>query len=143
MAVCRLRPLLALLALGVFPAALHAQEAGNAAVSGEADFNLYCASCHGQDGKGDGPKAFGLSGPLPDLTTLTQRYGAFPADKLARIIDGRDVLEGHLDREMPVWGVWFREESDAELGGALGDVGSVARRVENLVRHLESLQATP
>ena len=143
MAVCRLRPLLALLALGLFPAALHAQEAGNAAVSGEADFNLYCASCHGQDGKGDGPKAFGLSGPLPDLTTLTQRYGAFPADKLARIIDGRDVLEGHLDREMPVWGVWFREESAAELGGAEGDVGSVARRVENLIGHLESLQTAP
>ena len=143
MAVLRLRPLLALLVLGLFPAALHAEEAGNAAFSGEADFNLYCASCHGQDGKGDGPKAFGLSVPLPDLTTMTERYGTFPADRLARIIDGRDALEGHLDREMPVWGVWFREEAAAELGGAEGDEGSVARRVENLIGHLESLQANP
>lgn len=143
MAVLRLRPLLALLVLGLCPAALHAQEAGNAAVSGEADFNLYCASCHGQDGKGDGPKAFGLSDPLPDLTTMTERYGTFPADRLARIIDGRDALEGHLDREMPVWGVWFREEAAAELGGAEGDEGSVARRVENLIGHLERLQANP
>ena len=143
MAVLQLRPLLALLVLGLFPAALHAQEAGTAAVSGDADFNLYCAGCHGQDGKGDGPKAFGLSIPLPDLTTMTERYGTFPADRLARIIDGRDALEGHLDREMPVWGVWFREEAAAELGGAEGDEGSVARRVENLIGHLESLQASP
>ena len=144
MAVSRLRPLLALCALGlVFPAQLHAQEASNAAVSGEADFNMYCASCHGEDGKGDGPKAFGLSKPVPDITTLTERYGRFPADKLARLIDGRDQVEGHLDREMPVWGVWFKEEAAAELGGAEGDEASVARRVENLIGHIESLQVMP
>jgi mono/diheme cytochrome c family protein len=144
MAVCRLRPLLALLALGfVFPVHLHAQEASNPAISGEADFNMYCASCHGEDGKGDGPKAFGLSKPVPDITTLTQRYGSFPADRLARLIDGRDIVEGHGDREMPVWGVWFKEEAAAELGGAEGDEGSVQRRVENLIGHIETLQVTP
>jgi hypothetical protein len=144
MSVFPLRPALALLLLGlVFPAQLHAQEAGNAGVSGEADFNMYCASCHGEDGKGDGPKAFGISRPVPDLTTLTQRYGKFPRDRLARLIDGRDPLEGHVDREMPVWGVWFKEEAAAELGGAEGDEGSVARRLENLIGHIESLQAAP
>lgn len=144
MGVFPLRPALALLLLGlVFPAQLHAQEASNAGVSGEADFNMYCASCHGEDGKGDGPKAFGISRPVPDLTTLTQRYGEFPRDRLARLIDGRDPVEGHVDREMPVWGVWFKEEAAAELGGAEGDEGSVARRLENLIGHIESLQAAP
>jgi mono/diheme cytochrome c family protein len=144
MAICRLRPLLAFLALGlVLPSHLQAQEAGNSAVSGEADFNMYCASCHGEDGKGDGPKAFGLSKPVPDITTLTDRYGSFPADRLARLIDGRDPVEGHMDREMPVWGVWFKEEAAAELGGAEGDEASVARRVENLIGHIDSLQVTP
>lgn len=126
------------------PAAALAQEDDpNAGVSGEADFNMYCANCHGEDGKGDGPKAFGLSGPLPDLTQLTQRYGSFPREKLIRLIDGRDQIAGHMDREMPVWGVWFKEESATDLGGAEGDEGSVARRVNNLVDYVESLQAAP
>ncbi len=48
-----------------------------------------------------------------------------------------------MDREMPVWGVWFKEEAAAELGGAEGDEASVARRVENLIGHIDSLQITP
>ena len=136
-----LRPAFALLFLGISSAALHAQEAsGNAGVSGEADYNTYCASCHGEDGKGDGPKAFGLGKPLPALTTLTSRYGSFPREKLERLIDGRDPVEGHMDREMPVWGVWFKEEAAAELGGAEGDEGSVKRRVDNLIDYIETLQ---
>ena len=127
----------------LLPGQLHAQEATNAGVSGERDFNMYCASCHGEDGKGNGPKAFGLSKPVPDLTTLTQRYGSFPREKLARLIDGREPIAGHGDREMPVWGVWFKEEAAQELGGAEGDEGSVARRVQNLIGYIESLQASP
>lgn len=114
--------------------------ADGTAVSGEADYNMYCASCHGEDGTGDGPKAFGLSGPLPDLTLLTQRNGSFPRERLAGLIDGRETIPGHMDREMPVWGVWFKEEAAAELGGAEGDEGSVARRVGNLVDYIASLQ---
>lgn len=143
MGFCRRPPLLAVLALVVLPSHAVAQEASNASVSGEADFNMYCAGCHGEDGKGDGPKAFGLSKPVPDIATLTQRYGSFPRDRLTKLIDGREPIEGHVDREMPVWGVWFKEEAAAELGGAEGDEGSVARRVENLVGYVESLQAAP
>jgi hypothetical protein len=143
MAFCRLPPFLALLALIALPAQVYAQDNSNVAVSGEADFNMYCASCHGEDGKGDGPKAFGLSKPVPDITDLTQRYGSFPRERLAKLIDGREPVEGHVDREMPVWGVWFKEEAAAELGGAEGDEGSVARRVENLIGHIESLQVSP
>lgn len=136
-----LRPFCAVLLLGLSAGVLHAQEGSNAEVSGEADFNMYCATCHGEDGKGDGPKAFGLSKPVPDITTLTKRYGSFPRERLTRLIDGRDPIEGHVDREMPVWGIWFKEEAAAELGGAEGDEGSVARRVANLIGYIESLQA--
>ncbi len=136
-----LRPAFALLILGVSSAALHAQEtAGNAGVSGEADYNMYCANCHGDDGKGNGPKAFGLSKRVPDITLLSKHYGSFPREKLARLIDGRDAVEGHGSREMPVWGIWFKEEAAAELGGAEGDEGSVKRRVDNLIGHVETLQ---
>lgn len=109
-------------------------------VSGEHDFNLYCASCHGEDGKGNGPKAFSLEKKPPNLTTLTQRYEQFPREKIARMIDGRDPIPGHGDREMPVWGVWFKEEAAQELGGAEGDEGSVKRRVDNLIGYIASLQ---
>ena len=125
-------------------AAVQAQEENpNAGVSGEGDFNMYCASCHGEDAKGNGPKSFGLSKPAPDLTQLTARYGSFPRDMLIRTVDGREAIAGHMDREMPVWGVWFKAEAAAELGGAEGDEASVARRVNNLVDYVEGLQAKP
>lgn len=135
------RSAVALLAAGLLASAGQAQEASNAGVSGERDFNMYCASCHGDTGKGDGPKAFSLAVKPPDLQTLTQRYGAFPRDMLTRMIDGREPIPGHGDREMPVWGVWFKEEAAAELGGAEGDEASVARRVANLIDYIEGLQA--
>lgn len=127
----------------VHAADVSAAELSNEAVSGEKDFNMYCASCHGEDGKGNGPKAFGLGKPLPDLATLSERYGSFPRERLAQLIDGREPIEGHGDREMPVWGVWFKEEAAEDLGGAEGDEGSVARRVENLIGYIETLQAKP
>lgn len=144
MSVALLRPVAAIAVLALLSIPLHAQEDNpNAGVSGEGDFNMYCASCHGEDGKGNGPKSFGLSKPAPDLTQLTLRNGFFPREKLLRLIDGRDPIAGHMDREMPVWGVWFREEAAADLGGAEGDEGSVARRLNNLVDYIESLQARP
>lgn len=134
--------LLTATALLLLPAALHAQEDTdpNAGVSGEHDFNTYCASCHGEDARGNGPKAFSLAIKPPNLTTLTQRYGEFPRDKLARMIDGRDPIKGHGEREMPVWGVWFKAESAQDLGGAEGDEASVERRVDNLIDYIAGLQ---
>src|SRR5579859_4388914 len=35
----------------------------------------YCASCHGTEGKGDGPVAPALNSKMPDLTTIAQRNG--------------------------------------------------------------------
>ena len=33
-------------------------------------FRSYCASCHGREGKGDGPVAPALNAKVPDLTTI-------------------------------------------------------------------------
>lgn len=136
-----LRPILAALLIGFAAPAVLADDADpNAGISGEHDFNMYCASCHGEQGKGDGPKAFDLAKKPPDLTTLTERYGSFPAEKITQMIDGRDPIPGHREREMPVWGIWFKAEAAQELGGAAGDEGSVTRRVANLVDYIQSLQ---
>jgi hypothetical protein len=136
------RHVASLVLLGVvsFPAFAQEDQGSNPGVSGEHDFNLYCASCHGEDGRGGGPKAFGLSVKPPDLTTLTARHGSFPADRIARIIDGRDVIAAHEEREMPVWGTLFKLEAGEELGQAQGDDGTVARRIANLIDYIGTLQ---
>jgi len=109
--------------------------------TGEHDFRLYCSNCHGEGGKGDGPKTFGLSGPAPDLTGLSLRNGGvFPRERLQQIIDGRELLKNHGEREMPVWGLWFKMEAEEDLGGAEGDEGTVQRRITALIDFLETLQ---
>ena len=118
------------------------QEEGASGVgTAEREFRLYCSNCHGDGGRGDGPKTFGLSGPAPDLTGLSERNGGvFPRERLQAIIDGREVLKNHGDREMPVWGVWFKMEAEEDLGGAEGDEGTVQRRITALIDFLETLQ---
>jgi hypothetical protein len=107
--------------------------------SAEAAFALYCAPCHGEDGRGSGPLSFGLSKPAPDLTTLARRNGGIsPRDRLARLIDGREEIEAHEDREMPAWGEWFKLEGREGLGGA--DEQEIRKRIEDLLDLLESMQ---
>jgi hypothetical protein len=49
------------------------------ASSGKQTYMQYCASCHGPDARGNGPAAFVLKTPPPDLTTLAKRHdGKFP-----------------------------------------------------------------
>ncbi|MCK5121836.1 MAG: cytochrome c [Methylococcales bacterium] len=73
---------------------------------GKYEFEENCASCHGITGKGDGPlsRVF-LMKPYVDLTTLAKRNsGVFPVQRVYEIIDGRQEVEAHGPRTMPVWG---------------------------------------
>ena len=68
-------------------------------------FRAYCASCHGINGKGNGPASVALKAKVPDLTILTKNNrGQFPEDRVRRTITGDDVVAAHGSREMPVWG---------------------------------------
>ncbi len=42
-------------------------------ISGETDYRVACAACHGRSGKGDGPVAPELRTSPPDLTLLTKK----------------------------------------------------------------------
>lgn len=99
---------------------------------GRDSFEMYCASCHGPMGRGDGPVASELRARPADLSALAQRNdGAFPRDRVRRLVAGDSALSAHGTSEMPVWGPMFRMfESDAR----------VRERIENLLTHLESLQ---
>jgi hypothetical protein len=115
--------------------------AAKAEPSAEADFRMSCSSCHGEDGRGGGSKAFGLSVEPPDLTTLTARNGGvFPRERLRRIIDGREDIKLHVDREMPVWGELFKMDAEEGLGGAEGDNATVQKRIDSLIDFIGSLQ---
>ena len=75
---------------------------------GKSEFQSSCASCHGADGKGNGPLREQLRVPPPDLTVLAKNNnGEFPAAALYQTIDGSKAVPAHGNREMPIWGERF------------------------------------
>lgn len=71
----------------------------------------YCSSCHGEDGKGNGPVAPVLKIKVPDLTALKKtNNGMFPYPRVMSSIDGTRKVRGHGEPAMPVWGEVFKEE---------------------------------
>ena len=73
-------------------------------------FRFYCASCHGRDGKGDGPVASALNRRPPDLTTIARRSGGrFPTNRVEGFVTGnREPTLAHGSADMPVWGPIFK-----------------------------------
>ena len=107
---------------------------------GQAEFLNSCAACHGEDGRGGGPIAGDLLKPPTDLTLLTRgNDGAFPYYRVFAVIDGRYLVQGHGEREMPVWGRQFIEE-DARMFGKHGGELITTERIHELTNYIESLQ---
>lgn len=83
--------------------------------SGKQVYLQYCSSCHGKDGKGDGTVSRDLKVRVPDLTGLAKKnQGVYPLDDVMATIDGRRLVRGHGDRNMPVWGESFHSESEGK-----------------------------
>ncbi|HLE57288.1 MAG TPA: cytochrome c [Rhodothermia bacterium] len=102
---------------------------------GRADFQAYCASCHGREAKGNGPVAEKLQTKPPDLTLLSRRFdGEFPTEYVLRTIDGRESLAAHGSRTMPVWGRIWRNEGDP------GAEAEAQRILNELLQYLRSIQ---
>ena len=103
-------------------------------VDGAQIFRSYCATCHGVDGKGQGPVASALKHPPPDLTLISRRNGGrFPRDRVKATIAGQErSISAHGSREMPIWGPVFHQvERDQDWGEV---------RLENITTFLQSLQ---
>ena len=107
-----------------------------ASMEGKDLYLAYCASCHGKLGKGDGPVASALKGPLADLTTISKRNrGKFPREEMEKIILGeqKSARSAHGSEQMPVWGpVFSKVEKDQDFGLV---------RVRRVVEYLISIQA--
>ena len=122
----------------VIPIAAVAVACARAAIhplSGPETFTTHCAACHGPRGEGDGPVAATLSVPVPNLRTLGQRNGGFPAEWVASKIDGRDLPPAHGVRAMPVWGGVFDTTGELFLGGENSE-----QRIDALIKFLLELQ---
>jgi mono/diheme cytochrome c family protein len=105
-------------------------------LNGQALYQTYCATCHGDDARGNGPMATVLKTPPPDLTEIATRNGGmFSSKNVEKIISGQSELTAHGSREMPLWGPIFSQVAwDQDLGRV---------RIANLVKYLESIQRPP
>jgi mono/diheme cytochrome c family protein len=112
---------------------------------GKREYVLACAACHGDSGKGDGPVVEYLKKPAADLTIIQKNNkGVFPFARVYGVIDGRVPVGAHGLREMPVWGIEFREDA-AELTRGFGisprDAESYVRgRIIALIGYIYTLQ---
>jgi mono/diheme cytochrome c family protein len=104
------------------------------AASGKQTYKQYCASCHGLDGRGDGPAAFVLKTAPADLTTLAKRHGGkFPYEYVSDVLKFGTRIVSHGSSDMPIWGPIF---------GSLDnyDEFAVRKRIKDLSDYLASLQ---
>ena len=101
--------------------------------SGVRLYQVFCASCHGLTGHGDGPVAPLVQAHVPDLTRISERHGGqFPTDELFRIIDGRTAVPTHGSREMPVWGFEFYGDNTRDAIARQQATETVTRLVDYL-----------
>lgn len=79
---------------------------------GKIEYENSCAVCHGRDGKGTGAINDLLKKSPTNLTTLAKRNnGVFPVNRVYQVIDGREMVSGHGDRDMPAWGNRYSSDS--------------------------------
>ncbi len=105
--------------------------------SGQELFGRFCASCHGEQARGDGPVSRTLNRVVPDLTRIRVRYGEFPAMLVRDTIDGRGVdIRAHGTRAMPVWGYEFWVDEGADVAAQK----VVREAIAKLVDYLRSVQ---
>jgi Cytochrome C oxidase, cbb3-type, subunit III len=60
-------------------------------LAGRAVFARYCATCHGETGRGDGQNASRLSPPPPDLVVLLRLW---PRDRVRRVVESGSAAVG-------------------------------------------------
>ncbi|MCA0918774.1 c-type cytochrome [Pseudooceanicola nanhaiensis] len=105
---------------------------------GAAFFAANCVSCHGAEGRGDGPLAAGLATAPADLTMLSAgNGGTFPEARALAFIYG-DPVQGHLARVMPEFGGAMADDLvPVEIDGVLTPT---PRELAGLLDYLESIQ---
>jgi mono/diheme cytochrome c family protein len=101
--------------------------------SGKEMFVHYCASCHGEGGKGDGPAASAFKKAPRDLTRLARDNGGkYPSAHITATLSIEECCV-HGSKVMPVWGPLLSSVSG-------GNQAELKLRIANLVKYIETLQ---
>jgi mono/diheme cytochrome c family protein len=108
---------------------------------GKREFETNCASCHGVNGKGNGPLVELLRRSPPDLTLLAKNnQGVFPMNRLYQVVEGVGI-PAHGARDMPVWGRAYRIEDAQYYMDAPYDPEALVRsRLLALLEYINRLQ---
>ena len=102
--------------------------------SGAYLYRTFCATCHGETGKGDGPVADIADHRPSDLTVLSRNSGGtYPRDRVMRVLENVEPLPGHDPPAMPNWRNILRTTEG-------GDERVIRKRLEALVDHVGTLQ---
>ena len=99
----------------------------------------HCVSCHGVDGKGDGPVAARLSTPPADLTRIAaRRDGVWPAFEVMTILSGysRNILPRE---DMPII-VDLLDNEMSEFDRGNGETILMPTKLIAIASYLETLQ---
>lgn len=103
--------------------------------SGKQMFTQYCGSCHGVEGRGDGPAAPALKEKPVDLTLLAKGNGGkFPEDHIVSVLRFGSEMPVHGSKDMPVWGPVLRSLNH-------GSEVEEQQRISNITRYMKTLQA--
>jgi len=122
------------LALAQAPKVVNIPVGHTSANSGKEMYEAYCATCHGKDGRGQGPAAAALKIPPTDLTVLARQHaGKFPSIKDYRALAGVAGIAADGSKEMPIGGPIFMSMSHQHES-------EVHLRVANLSEYLKSMQ---
>jgi mono/diheme cytochrome c family protein len=107
-------------------------------VSGRADFDTLCASCHGAGGRGDGPAAAGLATAPAELTAIAARNGGvFDYAAVMSHIDG--YTRGAEGQAMPEFGALLEGDTVLVDTGD-GRATPTPARLFALAQYLATLQ---
>jgi mono/diheme cytochrome c family protein len=107
--------------------------AGAEDIAAPAEFQRYCAICHGADGRGVGVMTEGENTrKAADLTQIAKRNnGNFPFSKVAAIIWRGGEIAEHKSKLMPSWGAFYGDQIDPIFAKAM---------VFDLTQYVETLQ---
>jgi len=105
---------------------------------GKWEYDTRCATCHGLNGADAGPYSRFLNKAIPNLTTLSKmNAGVFPFMRVYETIDGRQEVQAHGPREMPIWGKDY-----STMTNPLSDSESITRaKILALTEYIFRLQA--
>lgn len=110
---------------------------------GEFEYANSCAQCHGDSAEGDGPIARYLVDPPPPLTSLAKDSGGdLPMDYIVGVLEGTVDIGVH-GRDMPLWGVRYRQALSEEMEGILSpeeQAMSALARTLALIDYLQAVQ---